>query len=271
MRRLLAAWNNARVDILKKSLTAKYISFGIPYLDDLTGGILLGDNVVWVVESATYYDYFLECFLTVPQKNPAKNIYVSFNFPPQKIYNRYEALFRQEDFILVDAFTFGKGKGDDYFQSFYTTPSSRSEAFRVLCVKDLSNPAEFIDSMSNLEGEFDESLLCRYIFDSLTGMQELWGEKETLNFFTYTCPKLYELKALAYWPMAGEAHSKAFLANIGHITQLVIRLSFQEGGTCAAKFLKVEGRSSELLNDIHTYGFQDNRITFFDRSCLCRK
>jgi DNA-binding XRE family transcriptional regulator len=190
---------------------------------------------------------------------------VCFNFPPQKIYNRYSRLSQQEDFILVDAFTFGKGKGDDYFRSFYTTPTAASDSFRVLCVNDLSTSAEFIQTMSKLQGEFDERFLCRYVFDSLTGMQELWGEKETLNFFTYTCPKLYELKALAYWPLAGEAHSRAFLANIGHITQLVIRLSFQEEGTCAAKFLKVEGRPSHLLNDTHTYGFQDHKIAFLNR------
>ena len=29
-----------------------HVSYGVPYLDELTGGILLGDNVVWVVEPA---------------------------------------------------------------------------------------------------------------------------------------------------------------------------------------------------------------------------
>ncbi len=240
------------------------ISFGIPYLDDLTGGILLGDNIVWVVEPGTYYESFLECFFTAPVESPSRNVYVSFNFPPQKIFNRYKEFFLSEDFILVDAFTFGKGKGDEFFQSFYRTKSNSSEAFRIRCIENMGRPAEFIRTMSELQGESDETLVCRYIFDSLTGMQELWGEKETLRFFTYTCPKLYELKALAYWPLAREAHSRAFLANVGHITQLVISLSFEKDNTCAAKFLKVEGRSSHLLNGIHAYDFTNNKITFLD-------
>ncbi|MFA4911597.1 MAG: hypothetical protein WC649_11220, partial [Desulfobacteria bacterium] len=115
----------------------EFYSSGIPYLDDLMGGVLLGDNVVWVLGPGTYYDYFLECFLIVKEDNPFKNIYVSFDFPPQKIYTRYKEFFDKEDFILVDAFTFGKAKGDEFFQSFYRSETTGSESFRVHCIKDL--------------------------------------------------------------------------------------------------------------------------------------
>ena len=58
----------------------------------------------------------------------------------------------------------------------------------------------------------------------------------------------------------------AFLANISHITQLVIGLSFQEDSTCTAKFLKLDGRPSQLLNEVHYYNFQDNKINFLQPS-----
>ena len=86
-------------------------SSGIPYLDNLMGGILMGDNVVWVLEPGTYFDFFLESFLTVKNSSHFKNIYVSFDFPPQKVYTRYKDFFDEDDFILIDAFTYGKGKG----------------------------------------------------------------------------------------------------------------------------------------------------------------
>ena len=239
-------------------------SSGIPYLDNLMGGILLGDNVVWALESGTYFDFFLESFLTVKNDANFKNIYVSFDFPPQKVYTRYKDFFNEDDFILVDAFTFGKGKGDKFFQSFYTNMSSESKQFRVHCIEDMNEPNEFIRVINELEEEFKEDNLCKYVFDSLTGMQELWGEEGSLRFFTYTCPKLFELKALAYWPLAKDAHSKAFLANINHITQLVIDLRFQEDMACAAKFLKLDGRPSRLLNVVHHYNFYDKKIYFIE-------
>lgn len=242
----------------------KFYSCGIAHLDNLIGGVLLGDNVVWVLEPGTYFDYFGEYFLTVRDAHHFKNIYVSFDFPPQKICSRYRDFFHQDNFILVDAFTFGKGQGDELFQSFYKNGADKFRPFRVHCIKNLSEPAEFIETIGKLQEEFRESIPCKYLFESLTGMQELWGEEDTLHFFTYTCPKLFELKALAYWPLAWEAHSRAFLANISHITQLVIHLGFREEGLCTARFLKMEGRPSQLLNVVYYYNFQDNKINFLE-------
>lgn len=235
---------------------------GIRYLDDLMGGVLLGDNVVWVLEPGTYFDYFLESFLTAKDNSHFQNIYISFDFPPQKVYSRYKDYFDKGDFILVDAFTFGKGNGDEFFQSFHASESIKSKRARIHCVKNVNEPAQFIKTIQELQDELREGDLCKYVFDSLTGMQELWGEKDTLHFFTYTCPKLFELKALAYWPLARDAHSKAFLANISHITQLVIRLGVQKDSTCTLGFMKLDGRPSRLLSKIHYYTFQDKKIDF---------
>ena len=241
-------------------------SSGIEYLDSIMGGILLGDNVVWVLESGTYFDYFLEFFLTAKDSSAFQNIFISFDFPPQKIYARYKDYFDRGEFILVDAFTFGKGKGDAFFQSFYKNEFIKSGQVRIHCVKNVIEHSQFIKTFQEIQEEFKEGILCKYVFESLTGMQELWGEKDTLHFFTYTCPKLFELKALAYWPLARGAHSDAFLANISHITQLVISLSLQKDSTCTAKFLNMTGRPSHLLNVNHYYNFEDNRINFIETS-----
>jgi len=244
----------------------KVISCGIPYLDKIMGGYFLGDNVVWVLEPGTYFDIFLENFLTTKtEKDEFTIIYVTFDFPPQKILARYGNLINSQNFILIDAFTFGKAQGDEFFQSFYQEKIVQSKSLRIYSIKNLIEPSEFIKTLSSLQGEFKANRVCKYFFGSLTGMQELWGERDTLHFFTYTCPKLFELKALAYWPLVKEAHSKSFLATISHITQIVINLSFEENNPCALRFLKLEGRPSQLLNITHYYNVQERTIDFLSR------
>jgi len=116
--------------------------------------------------------------------------------------------------------------------------------------------------MRDLQKEFKTGSLCKYFFGSLTGMQALWGERDTLHFFTYTCPKLFELKAIAYWPLVKEAHSKGFLATISYITQIVISLSFEQNNDTVVKFLKLEGRPSPLLNIHHAYTVEGKAVSF---------
>nr|MBP7323554.1 helix-turn-helix domain-containing protein [Deltaproteobacteria bacterium] len=238
------------------------ISSGVPYLDKIMGGFFLGDNVVWILEPGTYFDVFLEAFLTENQSQSFKIIYVNFDFPPQKILSRCENVFEPSNFILIDAFTHGKGNGDEYFRSFYENPSFNAQGFRIYCIKNMDSPIEYIEIMRDLQQEFKEGSQCKYFFGSLTGMQELWGERDALHFFTYTCPKLFELKSLAYWPLVREAHSKGFLAMIGYITQNVISLSFDEKNDCILQFLKLEGRDSLLLNVRHYYTVQGKNIEF---------
>jgi transcriptional regulator with XRE-family HTH domain len=84
----------------------------------------------------------------------------------------------------------------------------------------------------------------RYIFDSLTGMQDIWGDENlTYKFFTYSCPRLYDLQTVAYWVLEKEAHTPAFKANLRHITQVAIELE-KQGGEFFFKVIKLEGRFS---------------------------
>ena len=62
------------------------------------------------------------------------------------------------------------------------------------------------------------------------------------RFFTRHCPKLYELQAVAYWALEKEAHPSSFLANLTHITQVVIQLRNTEEGFFEMKFQKAEDR-----------------------------
>ncbi|MBS1114248.1 MAG: helix-turn-helix protein [Nitrospirae bacterium] len=91
-------------------------------------------------------------------------------------------------------------------------------------------------------------------------MQDLWGdENSTYKFFTYMCPRLYDLGTVAYWILEKEAHSQSFKANLRHITQVVIEL-YKKREKLYLKALKLEGRTSREAFKSHAYVIEGNSI-----------
>ncbi len=224
------------------------ITTGLPYLDKLTGGFKAGDNVVWQISDGVPVEHFIRSFFGEANEFNENVIYVSFNFSPQTILRRYDYLFRGKNTILIDAFTHGKGNSDPVFLDFYKTGNHDGEQF--YCVENPKDVDRFIDMMNDIEKIDREQSF--YIFDSLTGMNELWkDERAVLGFFTFTCPKLYELNTLAYWFLGREAHTREFIAGIMQITQIVFSISASDMGYYDLRINKLEERTS-------LYGSQPN-------------
>jgi transcriptional regulator with XRE-family HTH domain len=102
----------------------------------------------------------------------------------------------------------------------------------------------------------------RFVFESITGMQELWGgEEQFLNFYSHSCPRLYELNTVAYWILEKSAHSSRLRAQINQIAQVAIDLSIKRG-TTSLTILKAEKRSLENLHKPHNYWAKEQSITF---------
>jgi transcriptional regulator with XRE-family HTH domain len=88
----------------------------------------------------------------------------------------------------------------------------------------------------------------RFVFESLTGMQELWGgEEQILKFYSRSCPRLYELDTIAYWVIEKGAHSDRLRANINHIAQVAIELNLNRGKSTLT-ILKADKRSPAILD-----------------------
>lgn len=224
------------------------ISTGLPYLDKLTGGLKPGDNVVWQVSDGVPVEYFIKSFFYGAGDYNDNIIYVSFNFSPQTIMRRYDYLFRNDNAILVDAFTKGKGNSDPVFLDFYNSGGHNPERFR--CIDNPRDISSFVALLNEIELKNRERSF--YIFDSLTGMNELWkDERAVLDFFTFTCPKLYELNTLAYWILGREAHTREFIAGIMQITQIVFSISSSDMDYYGLIVHKLEERTS-------LYGAQPN-------------
>lgn len=200
---------------------------GVKELDKLIGGVHLGDNLVWEIDSGVPVQFFISKYLRNSPDDASKAVFVSFNASPQTVLDRLGKLKSMKNLVLVDCFTSGKGNDEEIFARFYRSTWKKYDA-KVIHVKDPSNP----DNVRKVLNEFvlENNPCGRYFFDSLTGMLELWGsESSVLKFFTRSCPCLYDLKALAYWLLETKAHSETFLANIKHITQVIIELNIDTG------------------------------------------
>lgn len=239
------------------------ISTGISNLDSLIDSLYTGDNIVWEVEAGTSYELFVHNFIRQSISKNQKIIYVSFNKSPQSIYQQiFNYSFNEKSnppsslshFILLDCFTSGKGKDDKTFIKFYKNHID----INVIKIDKPGDITHFTNILNSFEDRFPSS---KYIFDSLTGMQDLWGgEENTYKFFTYMCPRLYDIGTVAYWILEKEAHSHAFKANLRHITQVVLDL-YKRKDKLYIKALKLDGRNNREAFKPHPYEIDNKKIS----------
>lgn len=231
------------------------ISSGIKTLDAFTDSFYIGDNVVWELNAGTPFDAFIKAFIRQATIDKAPVIYVSFNRSPQTILKEISAFALKDSLVLLDCFSSGKGKGDDTFTRFYRQASD----FKVVKVDNPSDIESFTISLNAIEDTLPSG--ARYLFDSLTGMQDLWsGEGKTYRFFTYMCPRLFDLETVAYWMLEEDAHSKNFKANLRHITQVVFNI-YTRGDKMFIKAKKLAARQQRALFRPHQFFVSNEEIT----------
>lgn len=240
------------------------ISTGIEGLDRAVDFLYIGDNVVWEVDAGCFYDLFIKKFIQSSLQAHQNVLYVSFNKSPQSLVDEFSNYPNLEKLYIIDCFTAGKGKNDVTFEKFYHNSS-------VINVNKISNPKnaqEIISAMVELENNVHSGI--RYVFDSLTGMQDLWeSEAETYKFFTYMCPRLFDLETIAYWILEKDAHSQKFKANIRHVTQVVFDL-YKRKDSFYIKALKLSRRTDKTAFKPHVYEIENGDIVikFHDKEPL---
>jgi transcriptional regulator with XRE-family HTH domain len=238
------------------------ISTGLTYLDKLTGGLKLGDNVVWEAADGVPVENFIRSFFDRAKDFNDNIIYINFNFSPHTILKRYDYLFKRKNTILVDAFTHGKGNSDSVFLDFYQSDQYDKE--RIICIENPRNITLFVSILNEIEKKNREGTF--YIFDGVTGMHELWkDEAAVLDFFTFTCPKLYDLNALAYWVIRREAHSREFIAGIMNITQIVFSIKATDSEFYELQVHKLQDRTPLYGSQPSYFKMIDNNIVFEDK------
>jgi Nif-specific regulatory protein len=211
----------------ESSLANHRLTTGMEEIDGLIGGVMAGDNLVWEVDSGAPVQNFVSNFVLKCQAEGAPVVYVSFNRSPQTIVKTYASLMSAGQFKLVDCFSSGKGNDDDVFLDFYKS-SDNPMLSHVVHIKNPANHTEFQNGLMAVGSEMSTN--ARYVFDSLTGMFDLWNDENTvLLFFGHFCPRLFDINTVAFWLLEKEAHSERFLAKLRHITQVVLEISVSGG------------------------------------------
>ncbi len=235
------------------------VSSGISYLDRLINCFNIGDNVIWQVEAGAFVELFCRAFIRDSVKENKDVVYVSFNNSPKNILSKIGPSINNGNVVIVDCFTSGKGENSSLFLDLYTAAYAGYKC-KVIHVKNPGNAQEFIGIINGIEEKMPRG--ARYVFDSITGMQDLWGSSEQImRFFTRQCPRLYELDTIAYWILEKNAHSEQFKAQLGHITQAVIDLTV-ESGACGMEIIKAENHPGRGMLKKHSYEVVDGIMEF---------
>jgi DNA-binding XRE family transcriptional regulator/mannose-6-phosphate isomerase-like protein (cupin superfamily) len=237
----------------------KPVSSGIGQLDQLLGELFIGDNVLWYEDAGSFSAAFCVHFIRESLALKKPTIYVSFDRSPKNVVSFLGPLAESQNFTILDCFTNGKGDRSEVFNKFYEKDGAQWP-YQVIRVNDPTNPTQVGEAIYGLHANLSGDI--RFIMDSLTGMQDVWGgEEQVMKFYARTCPRLYELDTIAYWIVEKSAHSSRLKANINKIAQVAIDLSIKNNKP-SLKILKAEKRHSRFLNQPQSFTSEEGEILF---------
>ena len=235
----------------------KRVSSGVSGLDQLLGGLYIGDNVIWYDDAGSLASVFCVNFIKESQKQKKPIIYVSFDRSPKNLIEKLGDLAENQQLTILDCFTNGKGNNAEVFNKFYEKDGAQWP-YQVIKVTEPWKPESVAEAIYGLHKTLTGDV--RLVIESLTGMQDLWeGEEHILKFYSRSCPKLYELDTIAYWIIEKGAHSNKLKAHINQIAQVAIDLSIKRGKS-AIKILKADRRSPKALSEAINYAFDGDEV-----------
>ena len=241
------------------SLKKIRVTSGVDQLDKLLDELYIGDNVVWHDDAGSLAAVFCLNFIQTSQAENKPLIYASFDRSPRNLIEKLGPLANNRNLIILDCFTHGKGAGSEVFLKFYDRKKLEWPC-QVIKVDEPRQVNQVMDALYGIHGTLEGDV--RFVFESLTGMQELWGgEQHILNFYSHSCPRLYELNTIAYWIIEKRAHSSRLRAQINQIAQVAIDLSVKRGKTYLT-ILKAEKRNLDTLNRPFSYWSKELKISF---------
>jgi len=237
------------------------VTSGVQQLDRILGGLFIGDNVIWLDDSGSLAAPFCLEFLKASQNQGKPIIYICFDRSPRNLMEKLGPLARDPSLTILDCFTAGKGADAPTFLRFYDE-GTQNEVCRIIRVQDPRRIDQFSEILYGVHAALEGDV--RLVFESITGMQEVWGgEEHILNFYSHACPRLYELNTIAYWIMEKKAHSPRLRAQISQIAQVVMDLTIRRGNT-SITVLKAEKRDLDNLHQPFNYRIRRQGIIFDD-------
>ena len=156
---------------------------GIPQMDECFDNIRLGDNVVWRVDDLEQFKLFVRPYVNQAIKDNRNLIYFRFA-------THAPLLEEQEGLKIVNV-----------------ELNHRFENFTV-------------EIHERIRREGKDAF---YVFDCLSELQTAWATDLMMgNFFQVTCPYLFILDTVAFFPLIRGKHSFHAIAKIRDTTQLFL-------------------------------------------------
>ena len=156
-------------------------------LDVLLGGLLPGDNMVWVSSDPELLDRIEQEFVEEGRRQGEPCLYVSGSAPKAQVHTKVG-----KHCTVLDA-----------------RPQSRL-ADPMLLEQTLVKAATTAPS--------------RIVIDGLDGFARRWGHKKALAFFSRVCPRLFDLGSIAYWRASRVEVGSRFLEGVRKVTQCVLEV-----------------------------------------------
>jgi len=192
-------------------------STGLVTLDRVIKGLIPGDNIVWQVDSIDDYLPFVKPYCDYAFGNDQRLIYFRFAKHRSLVDGNIEAEVHKLD------------------------PAAGFEQF-------LAGIHRVIRDVGR--GGY-------YLFDCLSDLVVDWYSDRMLgNFFILTCPYLYDMKAIAYFPLLRNYHSFHATSAIAETTQVLLDVR-RHKGTLYVQPLKVLQRYSPTMYMLHEWNGDD--------------
>ena len=194
------------------------VQSGFPEVDKMLDNIRMGDNVVWRVSSLDQFRTFAQAFAKQAVKDKRNILYIRF---------------AEHEPILPEM-----------------------EGVRVVQMK-LSHLFETftIDIHNLIEKEGRDAF---YVFDCLSELEEAWATDLLMgDFFHLTCPFLFQLDTVAFFPVLRGRHSFDAIKKIRDTTQLFLDVfpgnSMVDTDEYFVRPVKVWRRNSQTMFDPHRF------------------
>ena len=159
------------------------VSSGVPDLDVLLGGLIQGDNIVWVSSDGPLLARLEADFLGEGRRVGVGCWYVTTDASPEEVAQRLPA-----GVTILDARPDGEHADPLLLERILVEEVGRRGA--------------------------------RVAIDRLDLLARRWGSRRALDFFSHVCPRLFDLGAIAYW-RAPRSLGASFIEQVRRVTQCV--------------------------------------------------
>ena len=165
------------------------VSTGLTDLDDVLGGLIPGDNIVWSTDDEGVVRMLEDALLREARRRRRPCIYIATTTAPDEVQLRL-------------------GRG--------------------VAILDARPRGEHADAAVLEEAIMERahaSPVAHVVVDSLHALAHRWGGPQAVAFFSRTCPRLFDAGAIAYWRVLRRDVPRGFIQRLSKVTQCVLEIA----------------------------------------------